>query len=126
MRPDRGREASVESKNADEQRLLIGGEWVASSSSRTFERLDPYTGEIASVAAAAGRADARAAADAAGEAFPEWSQRPPAERRSLLHAAAELLRERTQSIVATVTAETGATFGWGTFNIGLATAMLED
>jgi vanillin dehydrogenase len=116
----------VESRNADEQQLLIGGEWVASSSNRTFERLDPYTGEIASVAAAAGRADARAAADAAGEAFQEWSQRPPAERRSLLQAAAELLRERTQSIVATVTAETGATFGWGTFNIGLATAMLED
>jgi acyl-CoA reductase-like NAD-dependent aldehyde dehydrogenase len=106
------------------QRLLIGGQWREASSGETFERTDPFTGEPAGTAAAAKREDARAAADAAAEAFGGWSTSPPSERRELLQRAAALLTERAERIAATVTQETGGTFGWGMFNCKLAAGML--
>jgi vanillin dehydrogenase len=106
------------------QKLLIGGQWTEASSGRTFERTDPFTGERAGTAAAAKREDARAAADAAAEAFGEWSTSPPSQRRELLQKAAALLTERAEEIAATVTHETGGTFGWGMFNCKLAAGML--
>ena len=109
---------------ASEQALLIGGQWTAARSGETFEQVDPYTGETVGSAAAATREDARAAADAAGEAFAGWSQTPPGRRRELLQAAAALLTERAQDIAGVVTAETGGTFGWGMFNVQLAAGML--
>ncbi len=111
---------------AEEQRLLIGGEWTAASAGDTFDRSDPFTGEPAGSAAAAKRDDARAAGDAAAAAFPEWAASPPAARRELLQKAAGLLRERAQDIAAVVTAETGGTFGWGMFNCDLAAGMLDE
>ena len=110
----------------EQQRLLIGGEWVGAISGRSFERFDPYTGEPVGSAAAATREDARAAADAAGEAFEAWSTTPPAQRRELLHTAAQLLSERAEEIAGATTEETGATFGWGMFNVKLATGMLSE
>ena len=106
------------------QRLLIGGSWTGASGDRTFQTTDPWTGETASSAAAAGRDEARAAGDAAGEAFREWSQTPPSMRRELLQKAAHLMTERAPEIAAIVTEETGGTFGWGMFNCKLAAGML--
>jgi acyl-CoA reductase-like NAD-dependent aldehyde dehydrogenase len=108
----------------ERQQLLIGGEWSGAGSGETFDRLDPYTGEVASTAAAASREDARAAADAAAAAFGEWSATPPSARRELLQKAAALLLERAPEIAPIVTAETGGTFGWGMFNCHLAAGML--
>jgi vanillin dehydrogenase len=111
---------------AQEQQLLIGGSWVPAQGGGTYEKTDPYTGDPVTVAAAAGPDDARRAADAAREAFPEWSQAPPAQRRALLNAAADLLTERAPDIARTVTEETGGTFGWGMFNCQLASGMLRE
>jgi vanillin dehydrogenase len=107
-----------------EQRLLIGGRWVESGSGRTFETSDPYTGETVGTVAAASREDAKKAANSAGEAFAEWSASPPAKRRELLQKAAALLTERAEQVAAAATEETGATFGWGMFNVQLAAGML--
>jgi benzaldehyde dehydrogenase (NAD) len=104
--------------------LLIGGQWREASAGGTFERTDPFTGEPSGTAAAAKREDARAAADAAGEAFPEWAASPPSQRRELLQKAAGLLMERAEDIAGIVTQETGGTFGWGMFNCNLAAGML--
>jgi vanillin dehydrogenase len=111
---------------AQEQQLLIGGAWVPAQGGATYEHTDPYTGDPVTLAAAAGPDDARRAADAAREAFPEWSQTPPAQRRALLNAAADLLTERAPDIARTVTEETGGTFGWGMFNCQLASGMLRE
>src|SRR3954453_964989 len=111
----------------EDQRLLIGGEWVGAGSERTFERINPYTGapaEPAGPAARPARERARAAADAAAGAFPEWSQSPPSARRELLMKAAGILNERAPDIAGIVTEETGGTFGWGMFNCKLAAGML--
>jgi acyl-CoA reductase-like NAD-dependent aldehyde dehydrogenase len=109
-----------------QQQLLIGGQWADAGSGETFERIDPFTGEVASVAAAASREDAKAAADAAGVAFPEWAATPPSARRELLQKAAALLQERAPDIAHVATAETGATFGYGMFNCALAAGMLSE
>jgi vanillin dehydrogenase len=108
----------------EDQQLLIGGNWVGASSESVFEQQDPYTDESVGVVAAASREDAKAAAAAAGEAFGEWSATSPGQRRDLLTAAADLLAERGEEIAATATQETGSTFGFGMFNVGLATEML--
>src|SRR3954451_21081242 len=108
----------------EQQQLLIGGRWTEANSGRTYEQRDPFSGEPAGTAAAAGREDARAAADAAQIAFPGWSQTPPEQRGEILQRASALLMERQQDIAAIVTAETGGTFGWGMFNVQLAAGML--
>jgi acyl-CoA reductase-like NAD-dependent aldehyde dehydrogenase len=110
----------------EEQPLLIGGEWTSASGGATFERVDPYTGQTVTVAAAAGRADARRACDAAAAAFTEWAYTPPGERRTLLTKAADLLMERAAEIASIMTEEIGGTFGWGMFNCDLASRMLRE
>ncbi len=76
------------------QEHLIGGSWRPAGSGSTFERIDPFTGEVATVASGASREEARAAVDAAAAAFPAWSRTPADERERLLNAAADLLDER--------------------------------
>jgi acyl-CoA reductase-like NAD-dependent aldehyde dehydrogenase len=110
----------------DEQQLLIGGSWVGARGGRTYEKTDPYTGEPAGKAAAASREDAKAAADAARDAFPEWSRSAPSQRRELLLAAADQLKGRAEDVAKAMTDETGATFGWGMFNVQLAAGMLTE
>jgi vanillin dehydrogenase len=109
-----------------EQQLLIGGEWRAAEAGNSFSRPNPYTGETASNAAAAGREDVRAAVEAAHAAFAEWSGTGPGARRAVLSRAADLIIERQNEIAETMIEETGATFGWGMFNCMLASGMLRE
>ena len=106
--------------------LLIAGRDVPATGSATFNRLNPISGEVATRAAAASVADARAAADAAAAAFPEWSVMGPSERRARLNKAADLLEARGAQFAAILTTETGATAGWGHFNVHLAANMLRE
>jgi vanillin dehydrogenase len=74
--------------------------------------------------AAAARAHARAAVQAAEQAFAGWSAMAPSERRGLLERASGLLMERQAEIAALVTEETGGTLAWGMFNVQLGAGML--
>jgi vanillin dehydrogenase len=106
--------------------LLIGGKDLSASNQRTFQRLNPISGEIASIVAAASIDDAMRAADAAAAAFPAWSQLGPSERRKRLNAAADILARRAPEFTALMTAETGATAAWAGFNVHLAEGMLRE
>ena len=108
------------------EQLLIGGDWTGAASGRTYEQHFPYTGEAVGTAAAAGREDAHAAVDAAQQAFAGWAHSAPGDRRTILLKAAELLTERGQQIAQLVTEETGGVFGWGMFNVALASNMLRE
>jgi acyl-CoA reductase-like NAD-dependent aldehyde dehydrogenase len=105
------------------QQLLIGGQWRDAVSGATHEVVNAYTGEAATVQSAAGLPDVDAAVAAAHEAAPGWAQTAPEQRRELLHRAAGILESRAQEIARTVSEETSGTFGWGMFNVGLATAI---
>jgi len=106
--------------------LMIGDREVSAADGRTFERIDPLTGEIATRAAAATIVDAIAAADAAAAAFPAWSELGPTERRARLMQAADTIEQRAEDFAETMIAETGATIGWCEFNIRLGAAMLRE
>lgn len=106
--------------------LLIAGRDVPAAQSATFNRLNPISGEVATRAAAASVADARAAADAAAAAFPRWSSLGPNERRAKLNAAADLLEKRAAQFASILTTETGATGGWGHFNVHFAANLLRE
>jgi vanillin dehydrogenase len=106
--------------------LMIGDRELAAADGRTFERIDPLTGEIATRAAAATIVDAIAAADAAAAAFPAWSEVGPSERRAKLMRAADTVEQRTEDFAETMIAETGATIPWCEFNIRLGVAMLRE
>ena len=107
-------------------RLLINGREVDAENGATFQRIDPVSGEVASVAAAATVADARSAVEAAAAAFPAWAALGPSERRARLQKAADLLVSRTEDFIHTVTCETGATAPWAGFNVHLAAGMLRE
>jgi acyl-CoA reductase-like NAD-dependent aldehyde dehydrogenase len=106
--------------------LRIGGAPRPAASNATFERRNPISGEVVSVAAAASEADAAAAVDAASSALPAWSALGPNPRRALLLKAADLLQARTSDFIARVAAETGGTAGWAGFNVFLAANMLRE
>jgi acyl-CoA reductase-like NAD-dependent aldehyde dehydrogenase len=106
------------------QQLLIDGEWRAAATGATHDVVNAFSGEAVTRQAAAQVADVDAAVQAAARAFPAWSATPPAERQALLTRAAELLAQRAEVIAKTVSEETGGTFGWGMFNVGLAASML--
>ena len=106
--------------------LRIGGKPRPAASGATFERRNPMSGEVVTVAAAASEADAAAAVDAAASALPAWSALGPNPRRALLSKAADLLQARTPDFIARVAAETGGTAGWAGFNVFLAAGMLRE
>jgi acyl-CoA reductase-like NAD-dependent aldehyde dehydrogenase len=106
--------------------LLIGGRSIPSSNGATFDRLDPFSGAIASRAAAASIEDADAAVAAAQAAFPVWSALPATERRKRLMRGADVLESMTGEFIETGVAETGGTPSWFGFNVALAANMLRE
>jgi vanillin dehydrogenase len=110
----------------EDVKLLIAGRDVPAAKAATFDRLNPISGEVATRAAAASAADAKAAADAAAAAFPKWAALGPGARRALLNKAADLLEARATQFATILSTETGATGGWGHFNVHLAAGMLRE
>jgi acyl-CoA reductase-like NAD-dependent aldehyde dehydrogenase len=106
--------------------LLIGSRETPSARGKTFERRNPVTGDVATVAAAATVEDAVQAADAAAAAFPAWSATGPNARRALLNKAADLLVAHVADFTAAMMEETGSTAAWAGFNVHLASQMLRE
>jgi acyl-CoA reductase-like NAD-dependent aldehyde dehydrogenase len=106
--------------------LLIDGAEVKARSKTTFERRDPVTGKVATVAEAASPEDAKAACDAAAAAFPAWAEMGPNTRRTLLLKAAEMLAARTDDFVKLMIEEIGSTGPWASFNVMFAAMMLRE
>src|SRR5262245_18785198 len=100
-----------------EVQQFIGGEWVGAGGGGTFDDGNPFTGEVVARVPAGTRDDARRAIDAAAEAFPAWSQTPPAERQRIFLKAADLLESRAEEVAGWLTNETGSTFGFSMFQL---------
>lgn len=106
--------------------LLIDGDKRHASGSASYDRMDPFTGKLATRAAAASIADANAAVEAAAAAFPAWSKTGPGERRALLSKAADVMASKVGEFTRLMTEETGATGPWAGFNVMLAANMLRE
>lgn len=106
--------------------LMIGADSAPAGTAATFDRLDPVTGQLATRAAAARKADVDRAVEAAAAAFPAWSVTGPTERRAILNRAADLLEARTPAFIEVCMAETGATAPWIGFNVMLGARILRE
>ncbi|QND66040.1 aldehyde dehydrogenase [Mesorhizobium loti] len=106
--------------------LLIDGDKRDASGSASYDRMDPFTGKLATRAAAASVADAHAAVEAAAAAFATWSKTGPGERRALLSKAADVMASKVGEFTRLMMEETGATGPWAGFNVMLAANMLRE
>jgi benzaldehyde dehydrogenase (NAD) len=104
--------------------LLMGGQAATATGGASFDRHNPLDGQVATRAPAATPDDARAAIDAAAQAFPAWAAIGPGERRALLMRASQALAAKGEAIAAAMAAETGASGLWAGFNVHLAADML--
>ncbi|MFN3146402.1 MAG: aldehyde dehydrogenase family protein [Paracoccaceae bacterium] len=96
--------------------MYIGGEWRPSA--RTFDDVNPSDGSIFAKAPEGGRAEARAAIEAAQRAFPAWSALPFHERAHAMLKIADVWERRAPDFVAAAQSEGGGWFGKGMFEAG--------
>jgi succinate-semialdehyde dehydrogenase/glutarate-semialdehyde dehydrogenase len=87
--------------------LYIDGEWRSPHSGRTFDVVDPATGDLLARVADGDLDDGKAAANAAAAALPGWSATPPRERAEVLRKVHALMIERLEPLARIVTLENG-------------------
>jgi aldehyde dehydrogenase (NAD+) len=76
------------------KKLLIGGQWVPALSGKTFDSINPSTGEIIARVAQGDRDDVDRAVDAARQALNgPWSRFTPAQRQNVLLKLGTLVEE---------------------------------
>jgi benzaldehyde dehydrogenase (NAD) len=106
--------------------LIIGAKEIPASGGKTFDRLNPMSGECVTRAAAASVEDATLAADAAAMAFPAWAELGPSARRALLNKAADAIQAKGEVFTTAMMEETGATAAWSAFNVALASGIIRE
>jgi acyl-CoA reductase-like NAD-dependent aldehyde dehydrogenase len=74
-------------------KLFIGGEYIASETGKTFDSVNPYTGEKWAEIAYATTADVDKAVETAHRAFGVWSGMKPSARGRILVKLADLIEE---------------------------------
>lgn len=91
--------------------MLIGGEWRSARAGGTWQLLDPGNEQLIQEVPFGDASDARAAVDAAAEAFPAWSRTTPYERGEVLERAAAWIRSHADDLARLTTEESGKPFG---------------
>ncbi|MBA3947227.1 MAG: aldehyde dehydrogenase family protein [Herpetosiphonaceae bacterium] len=87
---------------------LIGGEWVASASGKTFESRNPADSrEVVGIFQDSSADDINAAVAAARTAYPTWRLMPAPKRGEIMFRAAQLLRDRKEQYSREMTREMG-------------------
>lgn len=99
----------------DTYQNFIGGEWVAATSGKTFETVNPAdTREKVAQYPLSTQADAQAAIAAAKAAFPGWAAQTPVARGRVLSKASQLLEARKPELAKLLTREEGKTLAEAT------------
>jgi succinate-semialdehyde dehydrogenase / glutarate-semialdehyde dehydrogenase len=91
----------------DNVSLMIDGAWCSGASGRSIAVLNPATSEEIGRLACADEADLDRAAWAAERAFRGWSKTSAFDRYKVMRKAAELLRQRVETIARILTLEEG-------------------
>jgi succinate-semialdehyde dehydrogenase/glutarate-semialdehyde dehydrogenase len=87
--------------------LLIDGAWSKAEGGRTIPVVNPASGETIGSVAHASRADLDRALDAAEKGYHVWRKVSAYDRAKLMRKAADLLRERADTIAKLMTMEQG-------------------
>jgi acyl-CoA reductase-like NAD-dependent aldehyde dehydrogenase len=92
-------------------KLLIGGAWVDSSDGKTFDTVNPATGEVLTQIAAATQEDVEKAVAAARKAFDDasgpWQKMTASERGKLLWKIADLIEQNIEELAEIETLDNG-------------------
>ena len=94
---------------ATPRKLLIDGRWVAASSGKTFDSIDPATGEVLARVAEGDKADIDLAVKAARRAFESgpWAKMSASERGRVIWKIADLLEQHTEELAELETLDNG-------------------
>ena len=90
-----------------QSQMIIDGKQVASLSGIVETVFNPANREPVAEVSVGSRQDARMALEAAKKAFPVWSRTSSQKRAELLHDAADIVRERSETIARLLTQEQG-------------------
>lgn len=90
-----------------QDKLFIGGQWLASAEGKTFSVLNPANGRTIIAIPDGCAADAAAAADAAQQAFAVWRTETTKERAALLKRLLGLMRENREDLARLISLEQG-------------------
>ena len=90
-------------------KMLIDGKWVDSSSGKTFDTLNPATGEVIARVAEGDKADIDKAVRAARHAFDEgpWRKMNARERGKLMYRLADLIEQNQEELAQLETLDNG-------------------
>ncbi|MGO6675391.1 NAD-dependent succinate-semialdehyde dehydrogenase [Rhizobium leguminosarum] len=103
----------------------IDGVWTSGDATKTFDVLNPATGELLASLPDMGAAETRAAIDAAHAAQPGWAARPARERSAILRKWFDLMVANADELAAILTAEMGKPFPEARGEILYAAAYIE-
>lgn len=88
----------------------INGEWIESESNKTTENINPAnTDDILGTIKLSTREEARAAVEAAANAFQEWRKTPAPTRGKIVARFAQILEREKESVAQLLTREEGKT-----------------
>lgn len=105
--------------------LCIDGAWTKAADGRTIPVVNPATEEKIGSVAHAGRADLDAALAAADKGFAAWRQVSAYERSKVMRRAAELLRERAETVAQLMTLEQGKPLAQARLETGVGSDIIE-
>ncbi|MBA2682082.1 MAG: aldehyde dehydrogenase family protein [Ktedonobacteraceae bacterium] len=90
-------------------KMLIGGQWVEAASGKTFDTINPSTGEVLARVAEGDGEDINRAVLAARKAFESgpWPKMTPSQRGRLLWKVADLIEEHAQELAELETLDNG-------------------
>jgi acyl-CoA reductase-like NAD-dependent aldehyde dehydrogenase len=103
---------------------FIAGEWVPAWSGRTFDDLDPWSGQVVARMAAGDAWDARRAVEAAQAAFLSWGTSTPGIRQTIFLRAADILERRRAEVMDWLASETGCGHDFGLIQIEFVLSLL--
>ncbi len=89
------------------QQLYIHGRRVDATSGRTFDTVNPATGEVIAQVQVASQADVESAVDSASKGQQVWAAMTAMERSRILRRAVDILRERNDALAQLETLDTG-------------------
>ena len=96
-----------------DQQMLIGGKWVNSANGKTFDTLDPSTGEVICRVAEGDNADIDAAVKAARAALETgpWGRMNASERARLIYKLADAIESHKEELAALESLDNGKPYG---------------
>src|ERR1700745_637993 len=99
----------IKPPKAKDQPMLIGGKWLDSASGKTFETINPATGETICQVAEGDKADVDRAVKAARQAFEQgpWPKMNASDRGRLINKLADLIEKNQEELASMESLDNG-------------------